>query len=148
MKHQYESDFKINDFVEVAYGDAGYLKNCCVMGIHFRQGGHVFYDLAVLTHTDDDGTQNWQRLYKVPGGIITLVGRCPKVGAECDNFIWNVFEKDLKEKYPTSLPTEEAYQPDNLRKNIRVIQRAAAEWGAKWIEKTGGITNIFPSPHQ
>lgn len=57
------------DFVSVTFFEAGIIKNCKVNGIYFKQG-HIFYDLLVMTHQDDDGKENYQRLYRVPQGLL------------------------------------------------------------------------------
>ena len=43
------------------------------------------------------------------------------------------------------IPDGSAYSGENIRKNYHVIQRAAAEWGAKWIAQESGIKTYNPS---
>lgn len=44
------------------------------------------------------------------------------------------------------IPEGSAYLGENIRKNYRVIQRAAAEWGANWMAEKAGIKKHNPAP--
>lgn len=43
-----------------------------------------------------------------------------------------------KETHPDWIPESSGYSSENIRKNLRVIQRAAAERGARWMRKKLG----------
>jgi hypothetical protein len=55
--------------------------------------------------------------------------------------------QDAAERYFSGpIPDGSAYLGENIRKNYRVIQRAAAEWGAKWIAEKAGVKTHNPTP--
>lgn len=66
----YHADHAINDFVDVVLGNGIVLKECCITAVKFSQGGHVHFDLLYVTHRDDNGTANYQKMYHVPTGLI------------------------------------------------------------------------------
>jgi len=67
----YHADHAINDWVEVILGNGmPPIRECCITAVKFSQGGHVHFDLLYVTHVDDDGTKNFQKLYHVPTGLI------------------------------------------------------------------------------
>jgi hypothetical protein len=82
----YHSDHAINEWVEVVLGNGmPPIKECCITAVRFSQGGHVHFDLIYVTHVDDDGTKNYQKLYHVPTGLINWIGvgkECPDCGAD------------------------------------------------------------------
>lgn len=65
---------QLGDKVGVTFFDAGFLKNCEVVGIRYKKAGpdttFLHFDLRVITHIDDDGTKNYQNLYNIPNGLI------------------------------------------------------------------------------
>lgn len=60
--------------------------------------------------------------------------------------IMEEMQEAAEEYFSGPIPDESAYLGENIRKNYRVIQRAAAEWGAKWIAKKSGIKTYMQSP--
>jgi hypothetical protein len=85
VRQGYHSDHDVNDWVEVILGQGIVLKEACITAVKFSQGGHVHFDLVYVTHTDDNGEKNYQKLYHVPTGLINAVGvtkECPDCGAD------------------------------------------------------------------
>lgn len=70
--------FQEGDQVTIYYGDAGRLDLCIVIGTYIRDG-HIYYDLVILTHIDDDGTKNYQRLYRVSQGLLQKDSSLPSI---------------------------------------------------------------------
>ena len=76
IKQGYHSDHDINEWVEVVLGNGmPPIQECCITAVKFSQGGHVHFDLVYVTHRDDDGTPNYQKMYHVPTGSINAIGR-------------------------------------------------------------------------
>lgn len=74
VKQGYHSDHDINDWVEVVLGNGmPPIEKCCITAVKFSQGGHVHFDLVYVTHVDDDGKENYQKLYHVPTGLINAI---------------------------------------------------------------------------
>lgn len=69
----YHADHAVNDNVEVVLGNGHLLKDCYITAVKFSQGGHVHFDLLYVTHRDDDGTANYQKLYHIPTGLINAI---------------------------------------------------------------------------
>lgn len=61
----------VDEWVEVVLGNGmSPIKECCITAVKHSQGGRVHYDLVYVTHRDDDGKANYQKLYHVPAGLI------------------------------------------------------------------------------
>lgn len=59
-------DHQIGAPVTANFGEAGTIKNCNVIKVHFTNGGFETYDLLVNMFSDDDGKPNYTRLYNIP----------------------------------------------------------------------------------
>jgi hypothetical protein len=71
----YHSDYEIGEWVEVVLGNGlAPIKECCITAVKFSQGCRVHFDLVYVTHTDGDGTKNYQKLYHVPTGLVNAIG--------------------------------------------------------------------------
>ncbi len=64
------SEYQIGDKVDAIFYDAGTIKNCEVLKVHFTNGGFETYDLLVTMYNDDDGKPNYNRLYNIPRLLI------------------------------------------------------------------------------
>ncbi len=63
---QLPSEYQMGDKVEAIFYEAGTIKNCEVIKVHFINGGFETYDLLVTMYKDDDGKSNYMRLYNIP----------------------------------------------------------------------------------
>jgi hypothetical protein len=66
QKPELPSEYQIGDNVEAIFYEAGIVKNCEVLKVHFQNGLAQTYDLLVTMYKDDDGKSNYMRLYNIP----------------------------------------------------------------------------------
>jgi hypothetical protein len=78
MLGNYHADHDVDEWVEVILGNGmPPIKDCCITAVKFSRGGHIHFDLIYVTHRDDSGTANYQKMYHVPTGLINSL---PKDG--------------------------------------------------------------------
>lgn len=58
------SKYQVNDHVRLDFFDAGFVKNCTIIKVHFTES-KVLYDVDVTIGTDVNGKPNKTRLYNI-----------------------------------------------------------------------------------
>lgn len=72
---QFHSDHGMGERVDVVLGNGLVVKGAWITAVKFSEGGHVHFDLVYVTHEDDDGTRNFQKLYRIPTGLINKIAK-------------------------------------------------------------------------